>query len=231
VSPRRSPAAPPDAPPLADDTLALDALIPDPANARRHTPRNTAMVEASLRELGAARSIVIDEDGVVLAGNQTVRGAAAAGLTRVRVVDADGTELIAVRRSGLSPDAKLRLALYDNRTAELAEWDPDALTGLLDDDPAHLAGLFDDGEVATIRALAAGAHAADFLDDLADRPADDDAGGPTELTSPDAAGYVSVTLAVTVADRAVVLGALRRRQTAKELPTLAAALVDLCRDA
>jgi hypothetical protein len=32
-----------------------------------------------------------------------------------------------VRRSGLTPEQKAKLALYDNRTAELAEWDSEAL--------------------------------------------------------------------------------------------------------
>jgi hypothetical protein len=39
------------------------------------------------------------------------------------VVDADGETIIAVRRTGLTPEQKTKLALFDNRTAELAEWD------------------------------------------------------------------------------------------------------------
>jgi len=54
---------------MTDTTLA--SLRPDPNNARRHTPRNVGMIETALREVGAARSIVIDEDGVILAGNAT----------------------------------------------------------------------------------------------------------------------------------------------------------------
>jgi hypothetical protein len=68
----------------------------------------------------------------VLAGNATIAAASQAGLTRVRVIDADGTELIAVRRSGLTPGQKHRLALYDNR-AELAEWDREVLASLADE--------------------------------------------------------------------------------------------------
>lgn len=107
-------------------------LTPDPRNARRHNPRNEGMLEQSLREVGAARSIVIDEDGVVLAGNATVNAAAAAGIERMRVVDADGEEIIAVRRTGLTPEQKRRLAIFDNRTAELADWDPAILSADLD---------------------------------------------------------------------------------------------------
>lgn len=108
----------------------LRDLTPDPHNARRHNPRNVGMLEKALNEVGAARSIVIDEDGVVLAGNATIEAAQQAGIERVRVIEADGNEIIAVQRKGLSPDQKTKLALYDNRVAELAEWEPGVLAEL-----------------------------------------------------------------------------------------------------
>ena len=107
--------------------LRVSALKPDPENRRTHTTRNKAMLETSLRDIGAARSIVIDEDDVVLAGNGVVERAPDAGITKVQVVDADGDTLIAVRRKGLTPEQKRRLAMYDNRSAELAEWNPEQL--------------------------------------------------------------------------------------------------------
>jgi DNA modification methylase len=85
------------------------------------------MVVDALHLVGAARSIVIDEDNVVLAGNGVTEAAAEAGITKVHVVDVDGSTLVAVRRSGLTPEQKRALAIYDNRTAELAEWDADQL--------------------------------------------------------------------------------------------------------
>jgi len=54
-------------------------LKPDNQNARRHTERNLAMIEDSLREVGFARSGVIDDDGNILAGNATVEVAAQLG--------------------------------------------------------------------------------------------------------------------------------------------------------
>lgn len=134
------------------DTVSLDTLSPDPHNARRHTERNLATLEASLREVGAARSIVVDEDGTVLAGNATVKAAAEAGINRVRVVETDGTELVAVRRSGLTPEQKRRLALFDNRASELAEWDASLLAALQED--TDLAGLWTDDELAELLARA-----------------------------------------------------------------------------
>ncbi len=109
------------APAVSGPTHIKD-LVPDPANRRSHNPRNIGMVVDALHEVGAARSIVIDEDNVVLAGNGVLEAAGEAGITRLRVVEADGQEIIAVRRSGLSASQKRHLAIADNRTSELATW-------------------------------------------------------------------------------------------------------------
>ena len=99
----------------------------DSENARRRTERSSKMISDSLKEVGAARSIVIDEDGVILAGNGTVQAANTIGMQNVQIVDTDGDTIIAVRRSGLTPEQKKQLAYFDNRTAELAEWDAERI--------------------------------------------------------------------------------------------------------
>jgi DNA modification methylase len=131
----------------------LLSFTPDPRNARAHSERNLELIASSLLEVGAARSIVVDEDGVVLAGNATVSAAQQAGIAKVRVIDADGTELVAVRRTNLTPEQKRRLALLDNRAAELAEWDAKVLASLAEDtdlsglwEPDELAGLLGSGD-------------------------------------------------------------------------------------
>lgn len=136
---------------MAEPTSLAD-LRPDPRNARRHTPRNVGTIVDALHEVGAARSIVIDEDGVILAGNATAEAAAEAGIHRVQIVDADGETLIAVRRSGLTPAQKRRLALFDNRAAELAEWDAGVLAALVAENDGALAGLFGDDELERLLA-------------------------------------------------------------------------------
>lgn len=130
------------------DIKHLSDLTPDPKNARRHNPRNIGMIERALNEVGAARSIVVDEAGVVLAGNGLVEAAAQAGIERVRVVDADGDEIIAVRRRGLTEEQKTKLALYDNRTAELADWEPGVLAELAQE--LDLGSLFTDLELSDL---------------------------------------------------------------------------------
>lgn len=111
---------------------SLEALIQDPKNARRRTKRSTGMIERSLQEFGAARSLVIDEAGVILAGNGTAEAAAAIGIERVLVVPADGRTLIAVQRTDLSPAQKAEYGVADNRSSDLSEFDGEALAALLE---------------------------------------------------------------------------------------------------
>jgi len=105
----------------------INNLKGDQKNARKRTDRSAMLIKESLQRYGAARSIVIDEDNRILAGNGTVEGARAAGITNVRIIETDGDEIIAIRRKGLSEDEKVGLALADNRTADLSEWDQEML--------------------------------------------------------------------------------------------------------
>lgn len=139
----------------------IQELKADPSNRRRHNARNIRMVTDALRGVGAARSIVIDEDGVILAGNGTIEAAAEAGITRVQVVEADGETIIAVRRRGLSVEQKRALALYDNRSSELATWDLSQLQADVDAG-LNLDPFFDATELADL--LGAGAPVPDFTE-------------------------------------------------------------------
>lgn len=102
---------------------SINSLKHDHKNARKRTDRSAMLIAESLKRYGAARSIVIDEDNRILAGNGTIEGAKQAGIKNVRIIDAEGDEVIAVRRSGLTEDEKVGLALADNRTSDLSEWD------------------------------------------------------------------------------------------------------------
>lgn len=109
---------------------SINNLKSDHKNARKRTDRSATLIAESLKRYGAARSIVIDEDGRILAGNGTVEGAKKAGIDKVRIIEAEGDELIAVRRTGLTEDEKVGLALADNRSSDLSEWDNDMLRQL-----------------------------------------------------------------------------------------------------
>ena len=112
---------------------SLKSLKSDHKNARKRTDKSASLIKESLERFGAARSIVIDEDNRILAGNGTVEGAKSAGIKNVRVIETDGQEIIAVKRTGLSEEEKVGLALADNRTADLAEWDLLMLQQLADE--------------------------------------------------------------------------------------------------
>jgi hypothetical protein len=109
---------------------SIKDLKSDHKNARKRTDRSAELIKESLQRYGAARSIVIDEDNRILAGNGTVEGAKEAGINRIRVIETDGDEVIAVRRIGLTEEQKVGLALADNRTADLSEWDQEMLNRL-----------------------------------------------------------------------------------------------------
>lgn len=128
--------------------VSLSQLRPDPRNARKRTERSSALIENSLSEFGAARSIVIDEAGTVLAGNGTLEAAASIGIDQVLVVPADGNTLVAVQRTDLDERQKVRYAIADNRASDLSEWDAATLADLIDDSPdLHIESYFTPSEL------------------------------------------------------------------------------------
>lgn len=104
----------------------LDELTPDPRNARTHDERNVDAIAASYRDHGQRKPIVAQRkpDGrlVVRAGNGQLEAARKLGWDGIAVVVVDESD----------KDA-LAFALRDNRTAELATWDLEALGSSLRD--------------------------------------------------------------------------------------------------
>ncbi len=123
-------------------------LYTDPANARVHGPKNMETIKASLRRFGQQHPLVVNEDGMVVAGNGRLVAMGDLGWTECDVVVTDLT--------GLDLAA---FGVADNRTAELAEWDRDALAVVLealkaDDDLAPEDAGFDEATMAeTLAAL------------------------------------------------------------------------------
>jgi hypothetical protein len=135
---------------MAKKVETLKDLVPDTRNANKGTERGRSMVERSLRQYGAGRSVLADKNGKLVAGNKTVDVAAELGL-EVEVVHSDGKKLIVVQRDDLDLDSKegRELALADNRAGELdLEWDRDVLHELEDEgvDVAQFGLEFDEDE-------------------------------------------------------------------------------------
>lgn len=125
--------------PLSKATRAkLSDLKPDRHNANRGTQHGRAYVEESIRQHGLGRSILVDREGNIIAGNKTHEAAGGLGFEDAIVVPTDGRQLVVVQRTDVDLDSPegAALAIADNRAAELGlDWDPDEL--------AHLADTFD----------------------------------------------------------------------------------------
>ena len=102
-------------------------LIQDKHNYRKHSDTNKARIKKSIDEAGLGRSVVIDADGVLIAGNGVQQ--VIDKDTPVRVIETDGTELVVVKRTDLHTDDPRRktLALADNATSDDVEWDTVAM--------------------------------------------------------------------------------------------------------
>ena len=108
------------------ETVNIEELVQDQHNFNKGTDEGARLMEKSFTELGAGRSILIDKDGNIIAGNKSQKAAMAAGIKKVRVIESDGTELIAVKRTDISIDSKegRELALADNLTTQVnLAWD------------------------------------------------------------------------------------------------------------
>jgi len=120
--------------------VPIAQLILDEKNANKGTKRGRQLLGKSLEKYGAARSVVVDRNNRVIAGNKTVEAARAAGVKSISVVESDGSSLVAVQRGDLDlkRDKKAReLAIADNRIGEIdLECNPEVL-GSLDVDLAQ----------------------------------------------------------------------------------------------
>lgn len=127
---------------------SINDLKQDHKNARKRTNQSAELIQESIKRYGAARSIVIDEDNRILAGNGTIEGAKQAGIKNVRVIETDGDEIIAVKRTGLTEHEKVGLALADNRTSDLSDWDAEMLHQLSQEQ--DISPWFDEEDLAEI---------------------------------------------------------------------------------
>ena len=114
----------------SENLISIQDLNKDPKNARLRTDRSAKLISESLEKFGTGRSIVIDENNTIIAGNGTIEGAKAAGLKKIKVIETSGDEIIAVKRTNLTEDQKVGLAIADNRSSDLSDWDRQVLEEL-----------------------------------------------------------------------------------------------------
>jgi DNA modification methylase len=107
--------------PMSVELRPLDAVRPYANNPRQNDDAVDAVAE-SIRRFGFRQPIVVDADGVIVAGHTRFRAAQRLGLATVPVHVA----------TDLTPDEVRAYRLADNKTAELASWDDAMLSIELD---------------------------------------------------------------------------------------------------
>ena len=99
----------------------LVEITPYPNNPRRNDSAVEPVAE-SIKQCGYIAPIIVDEDGIILAGH-----------TRYKALQKLGrTECEVVVKEGLSEEQKRKYRLLDNKTGELAGWDFEKLETELD---------------------------------------------------------------------------------------------------
>lgn len=102
----------------------------DEHNFNRHNDEGMSLLEKSIKENGLGRSILLDKDNNIVGGNGVTEKAIELGKTKVRIIETDGSELIAVKRTDLTLDSEQgrKMALADNSVAHAnLEWNEEEL--------------------------------------------------------------------------------------------------------
>lgn len=110
---------------MSKELIDIEELRQDNLNFNKGTYEGEVLIKKSLERFKAGRSVLIDKDNNIIAGNKTAQAAATMGM-KVRVIETTGDELVAVKRIDIDIDSKegRELALADNRTAQInLAWD------------------------------------------------------------------------------------------------------------
>lgn len=105
---------------------SVSDLVPDDKNANLGTEYGDRILEKSLSTLGAGRSVLVDKDNRLIAGNKTAEKCVEIGVNKAIVVETTGDTLVVVKRTDVSLDSKQgrELALADNKVGESnLDWD------------------------------------------------------------------------------------------------------------
>lgn len=127
----------------------ISDLIPDANNYNKGTEFGSGLIAKSIQKNGLGRSLLLDKNGKVIAGNKTLEGTVAAGFNDedIIVVKTDGTKLVVVQRTDLDLDTRKgkEMALADNATAKSnLSWDYEMLGADFQTDELQAWGVFAD---------------------------------------------------------------------------------------
>ena len=108
--------------------MQLKDLKQDKRNYRKHNDRNISLIRKSVDDCGLGRSIVIDNENEIIAGNGLV--SAISKKTPIKVIESTGKELIVVKRTDLSTkdEKRKKLAVMDNSASDSSEFDLELLS-------------------------------------------------------------------------------------------------------
>jgi ParB-like chromosome segregation protein Spo0J len=98
---------------LAIENRAIATLTLNPRNARKHSKRQIEEITESIKTFGFTNPLLIDDDGMILAGHGRYAAAKLMGLDTVPAIKIDE----------LSEAEKRAYVLADNKLAECAGWD------------------------------------------------------------------------------------------------------------
>lgn len=131
----------------------LTEYRPDPHNANAGSERGQYMLDRSVQEVGATRSLVASADDTIPIGNHAMQALADAGIVDVIEVETDGRQVVVVKRrdweTADDPTAR-RAAYFDNRTSEVSlRWNVEQI---LADTSAgvDLSDMFFENEIAAL---------------------------------------------------------------------------------
>ena len=95
----------------------------DPNNARVHGSQNRKVIHRSVKDNGAGRSILIDNDDTIIAGEGVYVESKKLGKPII-VVETKGDALVVVKRTDLNynDEKRKKLAIADNLAGDLSEF-------------------------------------------------------------------------------------------------------------
>lgn len=108
----------------------ISLLIPDNDNFNKHTEFGMTLLEKSIRRNKFGRSVLVDKNNRIIAGNGVVETASNIGETKAIIVETTGDKLVVVKRTDVDLDSTQgrELAFTDNQIAHVdLEWDKEAL--------------------------------------------------------------------------------------------------------